>query len=433
MMKRLSAVLLLCQQIACAGWPQWRGPDGQGHAGGALPVQWSATEHVTWRTELPGRGWSSPVIGDGVVWMTTAMETPASAEESERRLKGNTNDQPLRLLARLELRALGVDAGTGRLRHNVLLLTKTDPQWVHQLNSYASPSPVLENGRLYCHFGAFGTVCLDTATQRIVWSNEDPDLQIKHENGPGSSPVIEGNRLIFHLDGSDRQMVVALDTGTGRLAWKTARSGVLHDNPQFKKSYGTPLAVTANGRRQLISPGSDWLYSYDPATGDELWKLAYGELGYSLTPRPVFAAGVLYMATGFGSSRVLAVKIEGVAQPVILWTAGKGAPTQASPLLVKDRLYLASEAGIVTCLNTADGSEIFRERLGEPFSASPTHAGGLVYFPGREGTTFVLKDGAAFERVAVNRLDERQFASFAADAGALFLRTEKALCRIEEK
>jgi outer membrane protein assembly factor BamB len=432
-MRQLLACVILLSQLARADWPQWRGPDGQGHAGVALPVKWSPAENIAWRAELPGRGWSSPVIGNGIVWMTTALETSASPEESERRLKGNTNDQPLRLLARLELRALGVEAATGRLRHNVLLLTKTDPQWVHQLNSYASPSPVLEKGRLYCHFGTFGTVCLDTATRKIVWTNEDPDLQIKHENGPGSSPVVEGNRLIFHLDGSDRQFVAALDLDTGRPVWQTARSGAMHDNPQFKKSYGTPLVITANGRRQLISPGSDWLYAYDPATGKELWKLAYGELGYSLTPRPVYGDGVLYMATGFGSSRVLAVKIEGEAQPSILWSAGKGAPTQASPLLVRDRLYLASETGIVTCLNTADGSEIFRERLGEPFSASPTYAAGLVYFPGREGTTFVLKDGPAFEKVAANKLDERQFASFAADAGVLFLRTEKALYRIEEK
>ena len=428
----IPAFVLSLSTFLHAEWPQWRGPDGQGQADeAALAVKWSEMEGIAWRTDLPGRGWSSPVVANGQVWMTAAVETPASTEETARRLKTNTSDQPLTLLAQVELRALCVDAQSGKLLHNILLLTKKDPQWVHQLNSYASPSPVLMKSRLYCQFGTLGSACLDTATQKVVWTNEDSGLQIMHENGPGSTPVVESERMIFHMDGSDRQFVAALDTATGKLAWKTARSGEMHNNPQFKKSYGTPLVVTVNGRRQLLSTGSDWLYSYDPLSGHELWKLPYGELGFSITPRPVFHEGMLYMATGFGKGRILAVKIEGVEKPEILWKFDKGAPTQASLLIDNGLLYLASEGGVLTCVDVKVGSEVYRERLGEPFSASPMVAGGALYFPGREGTTYVLKRGREFSKVSENKLAGRQMASFAAEGGVLYIRTDKALYAVK--
>ena len=411
-------------------WPQWRGPDGQGHAPGAgLPVKWSEQEGVAWRTELPGRGWSSPAVVDGRVWMTTAVETEASADEASRRLKTNTGDQPLTLLSKVELRALCVDAATGRLVHDVLVLTKRDPQWVHQLNSYASPSPVVADGRVFCQFGSLGTACVDAKTGKLLWTNEDAALQVMHENGPGSTPVVHDGRVIFHLDGSDRQFVAALDAATGKVAWTAPRSGKMHDNPQFRKSYGTPLVVTSGGRAQLISPASDWLYSYDPATGKELWKLPYGELGFSLTPRPLFRDGVVYFATGFGKSRLVAVRIDGPA-PEVLWRFDKGAPTQPSPALVDGLLYFVNDGGVLTCVDAANGEEVYRERLGQPFSASPLVHDGRLYFPGREGTTFVIKAGRKFEKLAENKLSGRQFASFAADGDALLIRTDKALYRI---
>jgi outer membrane protein assembly factor BamB len=193
-----------------------------------LPVEWGEKDGVEWRTELPGRGWSSPVVAGGRVWMTTAMETEAGEEEKAERLKTNTGDQPLTLLSQVELRALCVDAASGKVLSNILLMTKRSPQWVHELNSYASPSPVLAGGRLYCHFGSLGTACVDTAKGEVAWVNEDKDLEVMHENGPGSTPVVEGGKVIFHLDGSDRQMVVALDAGSGKVAWKTMRSGEMN-------------------------------------------------------------------------------------------------------------------------------------------------------------------------------------------------------------
>ncbi len=426
------APLPLADSPALAGaaaWPEWRGPGAQGHSASThLALQWSETGPLTWRCPLPGRGWSSPVLASGLAWMTTAMETPASPEESARRLQGNTGDQPLNLLAKVELRALGVDIATGKLLHNVLLLEKREPQWVHQLNSYASPSPVYADGRLYCHFGTLGTACLDTANQKVVWTNQSPELEIMHENGPGSSPVVVDDRVIFHLDGSDRQSVAALDAATGKILWQTPRSGPMHDNPQYKKSYGTPLLITAQGRRQLISTGSDWLYSYDPSNGTELWKLSYGDLGFSITPRPVFGEGWLYLATGYGKSRVLAVNLE--AKPEIAWNVDKGAPTMSSPLLAGGLLYFVNDGGMLSCVDARTGEEVYRERLGEPCSASPLAAPGRIYIPGREGRTFVIKSCRHFELLATNHLDGQQFASFAVAGDSLFIRTDQALYRL---
>jgi len=229
-------------------WPQWRGPAGDGHAPAAhdLPVAWSETEHVAWKTPLPGRGWSSPVIGGGQVWVTTAIEREASPEEQARRLAGNRMAGQLAVSGPVTIRAVCLDQTTGRILHDVELFTIPDPQPIHKLNSYASPSPVLAAGRLYCHCGDFGAACIDTASGRLLWTNRE--LRLNHENGPGSTPVVW---QIVHLDGSDVQSIAAYDTATGRIAWQTPRSGPLRDDPQLKKAYGTPGARLAGGRLAL--------------------------------------------------------------------------------------------------------------------------------------------------------------------------------------
>ena len=429
----LLAVFLSTGPVSTAAeWPQWRGPDGQGHAQATgLPLTWSEISNVTWKTEIPGRGWSSPVIEGGQIWLTTAIETPAKPEDVERRLKVNTGDQLLTLLEKVELRAVCVDRTTGKLLQNVLLLAVREPQWVHQLNSYASPTPVIEDGRFYGHFGALGTACLDTRTGMVVWTQRD--LVVMHENGPGSSPVLWKNLLIFHMDGSDAQFAAALDKRTGKLAWKTARSGEMRANGQQRKSYGTPLVLEVNGKEQLISPASDWVYSYDPATGRELWKLSYDQLGFSLTPRPVAGHGMLYLATGFGRGQILAIRYASMAEPQIVWRFGKGSPTMPSPLLIGDELLFVNDGGIFTGLDAHTGKEHYRERLGGNFSAAPLFADGKIYACNREGVTMVLKPGPQFQVLAKNELPGKIMASPAAVDSALFIRTDAALYRIEDQ
>ena len=222
----LAAAAITAGRVIADGaeWPQWRGPGGLGHsAATGLPIQWSETSNIAWKTNIPGRGWSSPVIQGSQIWLTTAVETAAKPEDAKRRLAVNTGDQPLNVLERVELRAICVDLESGRQLHDVLLIAVAEPQWVHALNSYASPSPVLDEGKLYCHFGAFGTACVDTSNAKRLWANTE--LQAMHENGPGGSPVVVGKHVVVQLDGSDQQYIAAIDVVTGKVAWKTMRLG----------------------------------------------------------------------------------------------------------------------------------------------------------------------------------------------------------------
>lgn len=415
-------------------WPQWRGPEGQGHSTAAhdLPVTWSETEHVIWKTPLPGRGWSSPVLDMKNIWMTTAIESEASEDDKKKRLANAKNPQPLQVSGPVTMRALCVDRETGRRIHDVELFTVREPQPIHSLNSYASPSPVLANGRLFCHFGDYGTTCVDTATARVAWVNHD--LRLNHENGPGSTPVVWGDLVIVHCDGSDVQYIVALDQRSGHVVWKTPRTGTLQENPDLKKAYGTPLIVSLGGRDVLLSPAADWVYAYDPANGEELWRLSYGVLGFSVVPRPVTAHGLAFLSTSFMKPEMLAVRLAaGGREPEIVWRQPKGAPTMSSPLAVGEELYVVSDKGIMTCLDVQSGEVRWTSRLGGNFSSSPLFADGRIYVGNRDGATFVIKPGKTYELLATNQLDGRIFATPAAVDRALYLRTDTTLYKLEKR
>ena len=418
-----------CDEID-AHWPQWRGPSAQGIATATqIPTHWSDTTNIRWKVKTIGRGYSSPVITGNQIWLTTAIETAASAEAAALRLKSNTGDQPLTLLDQAELKALCYERDSGKLLHEVSLLTVKDPQWVHKLNSYASPTPFLEGSKLYCHFGSYGTICLDIGTQKIDWVNTE--LSVMHENGPGGSPVVIENCVVFHMDGSDKQFIVALDKTTGNVAWKTDRSGEMHANPQLKKSYGTPVIVTINGKEQIVSAASNWLYSYNPSNGSELWKVPYGQLGFSLTPRPVVGNGHIYCVTGFGKGQILAIKYADVPSPEVSWRFARGTPTMPSPLLVDRHLYFISDNGVFTCLDAMTGEEKYRERLSGNFSSSLWYAAGKLFISNREGITYVLQPGDTFSLLAKNELPDAIFATPAAVGNSIYLRTEEHLYCIE--
>lgn len=425
----LSLTAALGTRPASADWPQWRGPGGQGHAAARdLPETWSESENVRWRTEIHGRGWSSPVIEGNMIWVTTAIAAEAPESERERRLTGNTNPQPLHVADRVSLRAIGIERETGKRLHDVELLDVAKPQPIHTLNSYASPTPILSDGKLYCHFGTNGTACYDTRENRIEWTNQT--LRIAHENGPGSSPVLWRNLLIIPCDGSDEQYIAALDARTGKLAWKTPRSGTMDENPQLKKAYGTPLIVELDGRELVLSSAANWVYAYEPETGAEVWKVAYGVLGFSIVARPVVDDGMLYVSTCFMRPELLAIRLKGPNGPEIAWKSERQVPQMPSPLLVDGLLYLVNDKGIATCLDAKTGDVVWSDRLGGNFSSSPMFADGRIYVANREGTTFVLAPGKEFRLLARNTLDGEIFATPAALDGELYYRTDKALYRL---
>lgn len=423
------ASLVTPGSLMAEDWPEWRGTGGQGASlAKGLPETWSETSGVAWRTVLPGRAHSTPVLAGEQIWVTTALETPASEAKAKEKLKTNTGDQPVTVMEKVVIQALCLDRTSGKVLHEVELLEVKEPQWVHQLNSYASPSPILAGGRLYVSHGSFGAACLDTTTQKVLWRNTE--LQVMHENGPGSTPVLWEKRLIVHFDGSDAQFIAAYDTETGSVAWKTERSGEMDPRPQQKKAYGTPLVVMMNGQPVVVSPAANWIYGYEPATGRELWKVPYGELGFSMSVRPVADEQRIYFSTSFGKSQMIALNHAGRQAPEIAWRNNKNAPKMCSPVLANSLLFYVDDGGIVSCVDPATGEAHYRERIGGKYSASPIAADGKIYFASREGVVTVVAATKEFKILSQNPLEGSLMASPIAADGVLYLRTDKALYRI---
>lgn len=402
LLRRLPAVLLLAAAALLGGeWTEFRGPGGQGHSDETgLPLSWGENRNVVWKSALPGLGWSSPVIGGGKLWLTTAAEEGRS------------------------LRVLAVDPESGEILHNIELFRFEKPPKIQAKNSYASPTPVLDGGRVYVHFGTQGTAAL-TSSGEVLWKTQE--LRYYHRHGSSGSPVLAGDLLLINCDGYDLQYVVALDKNTGEIRWKTYRGDSSH-------AYATPLVIDAAGKKQLVSPGAGRAVSYDVETGEELWWIRYRG-GFSNVPRPIFGHGLVYITSGFFKPALYAVRPGGrgdVTKTHVAWKYSRGVPLTSSPLLVGDEMYFVSDNGIATCLDARGGEQIWRSRLKGEYSASPIFADGRIYFLNEDGDTTVIRPGRTFEKLAESHLDGRSLASIAVAGGALFLRTDSHLYRIEK-
>lgn len=381
-------------------WPDFRGPAGDGHSKESnLPLNWSESKGIRWKVELPGSGWSTPIVVDKEIWLTTATEESKS------------------------LRLLKVDAVSGKILQNVEVFRLSNPVKGHEKNSGASPSAIVEGDRVYVHFGSYGTACI-RRNGEIVWRNQE--LKYTQAHGPAGSPVLYENLLILNADGHDTQFVAALDKNTGKVAWSKPRKGAM--------AYSTPLVIQTPGGPQVVSTGGKRAVSYDPRNGNELWSVSYGD-GFSNVPRPVFGHGLVYLCTGFYQPDLLAVRPDGkgdVTSTHVTWSYKRGVPLTPSPLLVDDVIYIVSDNGIVTCLEATTGKEVWRQRLSDSYSASPIFAEGRVYFTSESGETTVLAHDKTFRKLATNQLDGRFLASIAVSSGAFFLRSDKHLYRIEK-
>lgn len=422
--------------VSAAEWPQFRGPEGDGIApSGKPPIIWSETENIRWKVETPGRGWSSPVIADRRIWLTAAIERKLTDELREKlksdKLAGNPMKDQMTVVGEISLRLLAFEEETGKEFRDRELFAVELPQSVHQLNSYASPTPVWDHGRLYCYFGTYGTVCYDIAADEIVWQTA---LPLEHGVGPGSSPVVVGTKMIIPCDGVDQQYVVALDTKSGEVAWKKSRPKMNGENGDLHKSFSTPLVINAAGREQVVIVGAQWVVSYDPETGEEIWKVRHGD-GFSNVPRPVFGRGIVYIATGFMKPEMWAIQTDGegdVSETHVTWKVPKQVPTMPSPVLVDSELYFVNDQGVASCVDAITGKQRWQKRIEGNYIASPLFVNGYVYFCNREGKTLVVKAGKTYEPVAENHLDGQIFASPAVLGDALILRTDTHLYRIEE-
>jgi outer membrane protein assembly factor BamB len=412
-----AAVLLSGASLfgAADDWPQFRGPDGQGIAPPGLPLTWSETEHVTWQTPIHGRAWSSPIVVGPRVWLTTA-----------------TPDGKV-------LGVVAVDRDSGAIVQDTPLFEVAAPQYAHPFNSYASPTPVADGGRIYVTFGSPGTAALDATTGKVLWTRRD--FECNHFRGAGSSPIVFRDRLIMHFDGSDHQFVVALDTKTGKTLWRTERSidfkdlkpdGTVEAEGDMRKAFATPHVIEVGGAPVIISTGSKATYGYDPMTGKELWRVE-DRSAHSGSTRPVIGQGLVYIPTGFPKGGLIAIRPDGrgdVTKTHVAWRLDRGIPNKPSLALAGGLLFMVTDAGVAQAVDAKTGAVVWTSRVGGTFSASPLVSGDRVYFFDEEGKTTVIEAGPAFKVLAQNQLGDGFMASPAAAGGALFLRSRTKLYRI---
>jgi outer membrane protein assembly factor BamB len=405
-------------QLLAETWNQFRGPSGQGiSTSKSLPTKWSENENVVWKTPIHDRGWSSPIISGGKVWLTTASES------------GH------------QLYVVSANLKTGAIMQDTLLFTVKDPQFAHKFNSYASPTPVTDGEKVYVTFGSPGTACLDSETGKTKW--ERTDIECNHFRGAGSSPILYNNLLIMNFDGSDHQFVLALDKHTGETKWRTKRSidykdlgadGKPEADGDWRKGFSTPHVATFNEPPVLLSIGSKALYGYNPLTGKELWRTE-SRIGHSASTRPTVTDQMIYYCTGFSKGEIWAVRPGGkgdVTQSHVSWTFKRSVSNKPSLVFKNNRLFMIHDGGVATCLDSSTGKTIWQERIGGNYSASPLLWNDLIYFFSEEGKTTIIKAEDDFNIITTNVLSSGFMASPAVANGNLILRTKSHLLKISE-
>ena len=414
----LAALLLSSASLLAAdNWPQFRGPTGDGHSDATgLPIKFGEGDHVKWKTAIHGKAWSSPVIWGSQIWLTTANEEGT------------------------ELGVVCVDKESGKILRDDILFRIATPQFCHKFNSYASPTPVIEEGRVYVTFGSPGTACLDTKTGKKLW--ERTDFVCNHYRGAGSSPILWGDLLIMNFDGSDAQFIVALDKKTGKTAWQTKRStdygdlapdGTVKNEGDYRKAFATSHVYMQDGQPILLSSGAKAHYAYDPRTGKEIWRFDE-PASHSAATRPVIGDGVVYIPAGFGKGGLLALKLGGsgvLSAKDVVWRLSKAVPNKPSVTLSGGLLFAVNDGGIASCLDAKTGDTIWSERLGGNFSASPVLSEGRLYAGNEEGKFYVFEAGRTFKVLAENQFPDGFMASPAVSGKALYLRSKTSLYRIE--
>jgi len=418
----LTALLNSATRPATAGerWTSYRGPADQGHTDAEhLPLHWSEDENVVWKAPIEGKAWSTPVIWGDRIWLTNARSDGS----------------------RYSVLCLDKNSGEPALPSKVLHSAAL-PQYCHPFNSYASPSPVIEEGHVYVSFGSPYNACLDSETGEVIWQRTD--FVCNHFRGPASSPFLYQGLLILHFDGSDRQYLVAMDKLTGETVWQTDRTvdfddedpntGFPHRQGDFRKAFSTPIITYVGDQAILISLGAKALYGYNPRTGVELWRVENRRC-HSGACRPVAGQGLVFAPMGSGGE-LLAVRPNGsgnVTETHLAWTYKRAVPRRPSPLLIDDLLFMVNDDGVAACLEAKSGEEIWRKRLAGNFSASPIHANGRIYFFDERGKATVIEASRRYEVLATNQLDDGFMASPAVTGNALYLRTKTHLYRIEEQ
>lgn len=397
-------------------WTHFRGSDLNGIAAAEkVPLKWDETT-IKWKAEVHGKGYSSPVIYDNQIWLTTA-----------------TADGK-------ELYAMCFDYLTGSVIYDIKVNTPEEVAGKHTINTYASPTPCIEKGFVYVHYGSMGTACIRTTDGSIVWKRTD--LKCNHVQGPGSSPVLYKNLLILHFEGVDVRFIIALDKATGKEVWRTERPGKPYETiPEIgRKAYVTPIIVKIKGKDMLISNGSAVCCAYEPLTGKEIWRVIRG--AESTVPMPAAENGIVYFYTGFmvddespNFTELLAVNPDGkgdiTASNVIWRKRDNQTQTQMlSPVIRDGLIYTMNTRNFMMCIDASDGKEIWSERQQSNFNASPVYVNGNIWFFSVKGDVIVVRAGRKYEVLARNKMDSGIWATPAFLRNSVVVRTEQYLYKI---
>jgi outer membrane protein assembly factor BamB len=422
MHKSFLAACVIAVSVLCVGaenWPQFRGPTGQGISSEKnLPMHWEPESNLVWKAPIPGEGWSSPIVWEDRVFVTSATERGTKCH------------------------VVALDRKSGKVVWDKEVFEQV-PLRKEGKNSYATPTPVTDGKQVCAVFGDGSVVAL-TLGGEVVWTNREVQFYSRH--GLGASPIVHNGLLIMPYDGSnrigtpgawpnnsteerlgwqipwDKSFVAALDVKTGKRVW-TGKRGM------SRIAHSTPLVIEVGGKKQIISIAGDAIQGFDPKTGELIWT-AYAQ-GEGLVPTPVVGDGLIFAASGFEKTTLRSVRMGGkgdVTKTHFVWEQRKGVPTQPSLLYVKGHVYGITDGGIATCYKADSGDIIWQERIGGNHSASPVYADSKIYFLSEAGETAIIQASPKFSGILVtNSVGEKCQASIAISQGNLFIRSDRHL------
>lgn len=394
-------------------WPKYRGPTEQGisHAKN-VPTSWSAEENIAWKTEIPNRGWSSPILVNGRITLTTGVEELVDGMH--------------------DLKVLQVDAETGEILwiKSVLKATEEEGMDRHPKNSLASGTVAIDEGVVYAHFSHMGTVALDFETGDVIWKEK---IGYTSKNGTGGTPIVVGDLLVYTTDSFDEPSISARYKKTGKLAWKTTRGYTVKNN----FSFGTPLAIEVNGETLILSPGSGMVGAYRPSDGKELWYVTY--VGYSMATSPLYHDGDIYLSSGFAKATFLAIDLDESNGPLegdltethLKWQYRKSVPRASSPNIVDGNAIILEDMGRLQSLDLDTGELNWMHPLIGNFSAAPVQVGNLLYVVNEEGVFYIIEirdDGC--EILFETEMGEETLSTPAIVDNHIYLRTRYHLWKI---
>ena len=425
-----------CASVALAGtteayWPHWRGPDVNGIAlHGDPPVKWSESENVKWKTEIPGKGYATPVIWGNRIFLLAAVATekrvelPATKEKAEGR-RPRRGPPSVKTDRVHQFMILAINRQTGKPVWQKTLREELPHERTHADGSWASSSPVTDGERVYAFFGSRGLHCLDL-DGKLHWQKDFGKMSIKRQFGEGSSPTLYRDQIIINWDHEGQSFITALNKTTGAEIWKVDRDE--------RTSWSTPIVVEADGKAQIILSATNRVRGYDPATGKVLWEC--GGMTGNVIPVPLYANGIVYVASGFRGNALLAIRLAGAKGDItgseaVVWKYDRHAAYTPSPILLGGCFYLLrGNKGFLSSLDAATGKEHYvnqkLEGIGTVY-ASLVGVPDRLYVVGKNGTVFVMQQGPEQTVLTTNVLQDSFTASPAIVGKELYLRGHRHL------